>query len=80
LEIRNISNAEHPFHLHGLVFEIISRNGIPVTEREMSDTINIPLYDRARLKVHADNPGEWMAHCHILPHAYGGMMTVLVVE
>ena len=80
LEVRNISNAEHPFHLHGLVFEIISRNGIPVTQREMSDTINIPLYERARLKILADNPGEWMAHCHILPHAYGGMMTVLVVE
>jgi FtsP/CotA-like multicopper oxidase with cupredoxin domain len=28
----------------------------------------------------ADNPGEWMYHCHILYHAAGGMMGTIVVE
>ena len=27
----------------------------------------------------ADNPGDWMIHCHILEHAAGGMMAVLRV-
>jgi FtsP/CotA-like multicopper oxidase with cupredoxin domain len=31
-----------------------------------------------RLGLLPDNPGDWMAHCNILPHAYG-MMTVLRV-
>jgi hypothetical protein len=26
-----------------------------------------------------DNPGRWMAHCHILEHAELGMMSELVV-
>jgi FtsP/CotA-like multicopper oxidase with cupredoxin domain len=32
------------------------------------------------LKLHANNPGFWMTHCHILPHAGDGMMTVLEVK
>jgi len=29
---------------------------------------------------HLDNPGQWMAHCHILEHAELGMMSEIVVE
>ena len=36
--------------------------------------------ERVRLRIVADNPGDWMSHCHILPHAEDGMMTVLRVE
>ena len=32
-----------------------------------------------RVRLNATNPGDWMAHCHILPHAEEGMMTVLRV-
>jgi FtsP/CotA-like multicopper oxidase with cupredoxin domain len=27
----------------------------------------------------ADNPGEWLLHCHMLSHAASGMMTRIVV-
>ena len=27
----------------------------------------------------ADNPGDWMLHCHILEHQSGGMMSVVRV-
>jgi hypothetical protein len=27
----------------------------------------------------ADNPGDWMFHCHILDHQDGGMMAVIRV-
>jgi len=27
----------------------------------------------------ADNPGNWMFHCHILEHHAGGMMSVVRV-
>ncbi len=79
LEVRNLSATEHPFHLHGLTFELLSRNGIPPAQRSVHDTINLALYDVVRLKVLADNVGPWMLHCHILPHAEGGMMTVFSV-
>ena len=44
------------------------------------DTINVGIRETLRLLVPATNPGDWMAHCHILPHATDGMMTVLRVE
>jgi FtsP/CotA-like multicopper oxidase with cupredoxin domain len=27
----------------------------------------------------ADNPGDWLLHCHMLEHSAGGMMTWLRV-
>lgn len=80
LEVQNLSATEHPFHLHGLTFEVLSVNGEAPSARVVEDTINLRIRDVVRLRVVADNPGDWMAHCHILPHAdRGGMMTVLRV-
>jgi len=28
----------------------------------------------------ADNPGDWMIHCHILDHQQGGMMAVIRIS
>ena len=80
IEVRNLSPTEHPFHLHGLVFEVLSLDGVAPEHRTLEDTVNLDIYGTARLLVTADNPGDWMAHCHILPHGDGGMMTVLRVE
>ena len=79
IEIRNMSAVEHPFHLHGFHFEVLSVNDEPSPHRRIEDTLNIRIRDRVRLKIDVNNPGYWMTHCHILPHAYGGMMTVLHV-
>ena len=79
-ELRNISATHHPFHLHGMAFEVLSRNGIPPDNRQIEDTIDLALYERVRIKVPMDNLGEWMTHCHILPHGDSGMMTIIHVE
>lgn len=80
IEVRNLSPTEHPFHLHGMHFEVLSIDGVPPAHKTVEDTLNVPIRGAARLLVDADNPGDWMTHCHILPHAHGGMMTVLRVE
>jgi FtsP/CotA-like multicopper oxidase with cupredoxin domain len=77
IEIRNMSATEHPFHLHGHAFEILSMNGVAPAQAQFEDTINIPIRGTLRARLLATNPGDWMAHCHILTHAEGGMMTVL---
>ena len=79
IEVRNLSPTEHPFHLHGMPFEVLSVDGVPPAAFTLEDTINVAIRQTVRLKVLADNPGDWMAHCHILPHAHDGMMTVLRV-
>ncbi|MEC7240151.1 MAG: multicopper oxidase family protein [Myxococcota bacterium] len=80
LEVRNMSATEHPFHLHGHAFEVLSINGESPQWAMLEDTINIPIRGIARLRLVANNPGDWMAHCHILSHPHGGMMTVLRVN
>jgi FtsP/CotA-like multicopper oxidase with cupredoxin domain len=80
IEVRNLSATEHPYHLHGMRFEVLSVGGAVPAQRRIEDTLNIPMHGAARLRLDADNPGDWMSHCHILPHADGGMMTVLRVR
>lgn len=79
ITVRNVSSTQHPFHLHGHTFEVVSIDGVPPAHRTIEDTVNVPIRQDVRLRLLADNPGQWMAHCHLLPHAEGGMMTVLQV-
>ncbi len=80
IEVRNLSSTNHPFHTHGHPFKVVSRNGNPVDPRNLHDTIDVAIFETMRLVVNTYNPGEWMVHCHILPHAYAGMMTYMIVE
>lgn len=80
IEVRNLSATNHPFHLHGQVFEVLSVDGAPVPDRRVEDTIDVGIRQTVRLLLRADNPGSWLLHCHLLGHEEGGMMTVLTVE
>lgn len=80
LDVRNLSPSAHPFHLHGHRFEVLSVDGVPPAARTVEDTIDVGVLSRVRLRLLADNPGDWMVHCHLLDHEEGGMMTVLRVE
>ena len=79
ITVRNLSPTEHPFHLHGHAFEVLSVDGVPPGAARIEDTVNVRIREDVRLRLVANNPGDWMTHCHILPHAHGGMMTVLRV-
>ncbi|MFZ5479254.1 MAG: multicopper oxidase domain-containing protein [Myxococcota bacterium] len=48
-------------------------------EPGLKDTVLVPGGGGATLYTELDNPGRWMAHCHILEHAELGMMTELDV-
>ncbi|MCA9545248.1 MAG: multicopper oxidase family protein [Myxococcales bacterium] len=79
IEVRNLSPTHHPFHLHGHAFEVVSVDGVPPPHRRLEDTVDLGIGQTLRVRLNATNPGDWMAHCHILPHAEEGMMTVLRV-
>jgi FtsP/CotA-like multicopper oxidase with cupredoxin domain len=78
--LRNDTDWDHPFHLHGFSFLVVDEAGQPVSPRMWKDTVNVPTRATVRLFVEFnERPGEWMFHCHILDHADGGFMgTVLV--
>ncbi|EMI11229.1 multicopper oxidase family protein [Anoxybacillus gonensis] len=68
----------HPMHLHGHFFQILSKNGKPVTGSPLiKDSLNINPGEEYVVAFQADNPGNWMFHCHDLHHASAGMVTEL---
>ena len=69
----------HPMHIHGHSFRVITRNGEATRYREWQDTVLLGPRERAEIAFVADNPGDWMIHCHILEHQAGGMMGVIRV-
>ncbi len=77
LSLRNETAWWHPMHLHGHSFRVISRNGKPNSRREWRDTVLIPPRERAEIAFVADNPGDWMLHCHVTDHQETGMMATL---
>jgi FtsP/CotA-like multicopper oxidase with cupredoxin domain len=79
LTLHNDTAWYHPIHLHGHSFRVISRNSRPTPRREWQDTVLIPPRERAEIAFVADNPGDWMIHCHILEHQESGMMGVFRV-
>ncbi len=79
VEIRNLSPTNHPFHGHGHAFEVLGVNGVPPARYTLEDTVDVPIHGVVRVRFEATKAGDWMQHCHILPHAEGGMMTVLRV-
>jgi FtsP/CotA-like multicopper oxidase with cupredoxin domain len=66
----------HPMHLHGHAFRVIAREGQPTRYREWQDTVLMAPRERVEIAFVADNPGDWMFHCHILEHQAAGMMGV----
>lgn len=75
-DIVNETGMDHPFHLHGFFFQVLSRNDVAEASarRVWKDTINIPAKSSIKAIARFDEPGRWMYHCHILEHAEGGMM------
>ncbi|MDQ2805291.1 MAG: multicopper oxidase family protein [Pseudomonadota bacterium] len=79
LDFRNETAWWHPMHLHGHSFHVLSRDGVPVPNDEWGDTVLVRPRERVRVAFVADNPGDWMLHCHVMEHQVGGLMTTIRV-
>ena len=80
LQMDNRTAWHHPMHLHGHSFRVIARNGQPTRHREWQDTVLLAPEERVEIAFVADNPGDWMFHCHILEHQAAGMMGIIRVD
>ncbi len=79
LALRNETAWPHPMHLHGHAFRVLARDGVPARYGEWRDTVLIPPRGSADVAFVADNPGDWMFHCHVLEHQAAGMMGLVRV-
>ncbi len=89
-EIWDVSNTNddmpgmgmiHPFHMHGMEFLVLSRNGKEPYPNELGykDTIAVNPGEHVRLLVKFNVAGIFMYHCHILEHEDTGMMAQIEV-
>lgn len=72
IELNNITMMTHPMHLHGHTFAL--PNGL------RKDTVLLKPMQKLAVQIDADNPGNWMAHCHNIYHAEAGMMVALTYQ
>ncbi|GAA3164500.1 multicopper oxidase family protein [Blastococcus jejuensis] len=73
LTLRNRSMMFHPMHVHGHTFAVADRAGRGLRK----DTINVLPMQTVTVDLEADNPGQWLVHCHNIYHGELGMMTAL---
>ena len=77
----------HSFHIHGVQFKIVSRNGNPnavkAYESGWKDTFYVPLNETvsfvAKFDEAADTSYPYMYHCHMVNHEDLGLMGQFVV-
>ncbi|MEO9779276.1 MAG: multicopper oxidase family protein [Sedimentitalea sp.] len=74
LEMTNRSMFPHAIHLHGHHFTVLSRSGAANMEGDVRDTVLVGADETVDIVFVADNPGQWMIHCHMLSHQKAGMM------
>ena len=71
LRIVNDTMMFHPIHLHGHTFQLVNAGAA------RKDTVIVLPMSAVEVDVQADNPGQWMLHCHNTYHLETGMATVL---
>ena len=62
----------HAMHLHGHHFRAVSPEG---SAGPLRDTLLMDAEETVEIAFVADNPGDWLLHCHMPEHSISGMMT-----
>ncbi|WP_420405276.1 multicopper oxidase family protein [Nisaea sp.] len=72
IRIENRTGWPHAMHLHGHHFRKVLEGGALGAHR---DTLLMDREEIAEIAFVADNPGDWLLHCHMVEHSAAGMMT-----
>ena len=77
LQFVNQTMMYHPMHLHGHSFALRDPAPVGGADGARKDTVNVLPMQTVTVDFDADNPGQWMTHCHLAYHEAAGMMSVL---
>jgi uncharacterized cupredoxin-like copper-binding protein len=90
VEIHYLNEGQqiHPMHLHGIPQLVVAKDGFPLPEPYLADTVTVAPGERYTVLVRptAEQTGVWAYHCHILSHAEHddgmmfGMVTTFIVQ
>jgi len=79
LRFVNLGMDHHPVHLHGHTWAVTGTEGgrIPTAAWMPGNTEIVGVAQARTMELVANNPGDWMIHCH-LPHHMMNAMTSMV--
>lgn len=70
----NDTMMHHPMHLHGHFFRVLNQKG---DKSPLKHTVDVPPHMTKTIEFYANEPGQWMLHCHNLYHMKTGMARVV---
>jgi hypothetical protein len=75
----NLGMDHHPMHLHGHTFYITGTEGgrIPETAWWPGNTVLVGVAQARDIEFVANNPGDWMLHCHLPHHSMNQMSSTV---
>jgi FtsP/CotA-like multicopper oxidase with cupredoxin domain len=77
------AGVEHPFHIHGVHFRVLSAGGAPPRPEDRGWKDTVVVNGEVQILVHFTQPASpefpFMYHCHILEHEDAGMMGQFIV-
>lgn len=76
IRIGNLSQmSHHPIHIHGHAFRVTATDGgrIPPEGRWPETTVLVQVGSTRDVEFVADNPGDWIFHCHMTHHTMNQM-------
>ena len=71
IRIGNLSTmSHHAIHLHGYHFKVVATDGgeIPEAGQWPETTVHMPTGSTRTVEFVANEPGDWVMHCHMLHH------------
>jgi FtsP/CotA-like multicopper oxidase with cupredoxin domain len=71
IRIGNLSTmSHHAIHLHGYYFKVVATDGgeIPEAGQWPETTVHMPTGSTRTVEFVANEPGDWVMHCHMLHH------------
>jgi len=79
IRLVNIGMDHHPIHLHGNTFYVTGTEAgrVPEAAWTPANTVLVGVAQARDIEFQANNPGDWMLHCH-MPHHMMNQMASMV--
>jgi manganese oxidase len=75
MRFANMGMDHHPIHLHGMTFTVTGTEAGRQAESTWlrKNTVLVGVAEAVDIEFVANNPGDWMVHCHLPHHMMNGM-------
>jgi hypothetical protein len=79
MRFTNMGMDHHPIHLHGMTFTVTGTEAgrQPESTWVRKNTVLVGVAEAIDFEFVADNPGDWMVHCHLPHHMMNGMASAI---